>query len=509
MNLILKSYNIDILKNYLFSFLNLAIRMSLSLIAIPILSNTPDILAIYTICISLSFFFGYSDFGFIAAGKKYASEHVISKDFNLQLRFLGNSFSFSFLISFILSVSLFIISFSPEVLISELEFNSEYSYIASILLKTLSISSLLQIFSNYIISIFIVNLKKYYCDIFLAISSILTLLFFFLIDKTNNDWILLYFISIKLFDFIALIALIFLSNKIFKIKIHQLIGNFKIRKSILNSSLKLSITSIISSISALIFYELDNLFLARNLDLSSISFFAIAALAPLILKTIFGLLFTPFNSIFNYIKNDTLIYKKYLNKIIVFFFPITFISILVIILFSEEIIYSYVGSSFQNSILPFIYLCLSWSFSFIEYPALSYLYSKEFNKRLILCSLLPVILFWGVNIFIINFYGNISIELFCLNKLLSKLVIIPLYIYFLFKDNFIDFNLIKKLFRSLFFGSLVIGLSYFLLKNILYNEKSLMGLIFNAVLIGGLILFIKLVDLRVNKNQINLKKFKI
>ena len=41
MNLIPKSYNIEISKNYLFSFFNLFIRMSLSLIAIPILSNTP------------------------------------------------------------------------------------------------------------------------------------------------------------------------------------------------------------------------------------------------------------------------------------------------------------------------------------------------------------------------------------------------------------------------------------------------------------------------------------
>ena len=56
MKLALNSYNIDILKNYLFSFLNLFLRISLNLIAIPVLSNTPVILAIYSICISFGIF---------------------------------------------------------------------------------------------------------------------------------------------------------------------------------------------------------------------------------------------------------------------------------------------------------------------------------------------------------------------------------------------------------------------------------------------------------------------
>ena len=111
-----KSYNSDIIKNYLFSFLNLFLRIFLSLVAIPILSETPGILSIYTICISLGLFFQYADFGFIASGRKYASEYVTSKEYNHQLSLLGNSFSFSFIISLILSFSLLLISFYPKIL---------------------------------------------------------------------------------------------------------------------------------------------------------------------------------------------------------------------------------------------------------------------------------------------------------------------------------------------------------------------------------------------------------
>ena len=52
----LKSFNSDIIKNYLYSFLNLSLRISLNLIAIPVLSDSPAVLAIYSICISFGIF---------------------------------------------------------------------------------------------------------------------------------------------------------------------------------------------------------------------------------------------------------------------------------------------------------------------------------------------------------------------------------------------------------------------------------------------------------------------
>ena len=467
------------------------------------MSNTPAILAIYSICISLTFFFKYSDFGFIAAGKKYASEHVISKDFDLQLTLLGNSFSVSFLFSFLISILLIVISFKPDLLISDFENNNQYSYIASILLITLSISGLFQIFTNYIVSFFDINLKKYFCDVVSIFTALGAFVIFFLIDKTNQNWILIYFISLKALDLVSLISIILLSDKIFKIKLSDLITNFRIKKNLIKKGLKLSFASIIGSISYFIFYELDTLFLAKNSDLISISFYSIAALGPFVLKTTFSILFSPFNSIFNYIKNEKSEYKIYINKVIIFFFPITFISIITVALFSEEIIYTYVGSNYYNSIKPFIYLCLAWSFSFITYPSSAYLYSMEFNKRIILSGLISPLFFWILNFYYIINNGTISIETFCLNKMFSTLIVIPIYVYYLIKDDFIDINFLIKIIKSLFFSSLILVTFHFLFKHILFNEKNIIGLIFNVGLIGGLILFIKLVDLRVNKNQID------
>tara|TARA_B100001093_G_C26853209_1_gene1026119 strand:+ start:586 stop:2130 length:1545 start_codon:yes stop_codon:yes gene_type:complete len=501
-----KSYNSDIIKNYLFSFLNLFLRIFLSLVAIPILSETPGILSIYTICISLGLFFQYADFGFIASGRKYASEYVTSKEYNHQLSLLGNSFSFSFIISLILSFSLLLISFYPKTIIPGLELNNQYSYIASILLITLSFSSLLQILSNYVGSIFDINLKKYYCDIVSISTALVSLLIFFIIDKTNQDWILKYYVSIKLLDLIYLITLIFLTKKTFKINLNELVVNFRLNKKLIKKNLKLSLTAIILSISAFIFYELDSLFLAQYTDLISFSFYSIAALGPYVLKTVFGLLFSPFNSIFNYIKNKRLVYKDYFNKIVIFFFPITFIGILTVTLFSEEIIYSYVGSNYSNSILPFIYLCLAWSFTFLIHPTNIYLFSMEFNNRLILCGLISPLFFWTLNFYYIRLNGIISIEIFCFNKMFSSLLILPIYIYYLLKDNMINTNVFLKLFKSLFFGSLILLIFYFPYSYFLNDEKNILGLIKNIILIGALIVLIKLIDLKVNKNQIDIKK---
>ena len=470
------------------------------------LSESPDILAIYSICVSLVLFFSYTDFGFIAAGKKYASEHVTSENFGLQLSLLGNSFSISFLISFLLSGTLFLLSFNPEIIISDLKNNSQYSYIASILLKTLSISCLFQIFTNYIVSFFEINLKKYYCDAVLICIAILSFIFFFLIDKTNENWILIYFISLKSLDLLSLTVLFFLSSKIFKIKLIELIKNFRIRKKLIKKGLKLSFASIIVSICGFIFYELDNLFLAKNTDLISISFYSIAAIGPFILRTTFSILYSPFNAIFNYIKDEKKAYKDYIQKVIIFFFPITFIGIIILSLFSKEIIFSYVGSDFQYSIMPFIFLCLAWSFSFLTYPSSAYLYSMEHNKRIILSGLISPIVFWTVNFYHVIFYNKFSIETFCFNKMIATLIICPLYVYYLIKDNFVNLTLLFKLLKSLFFSSLILLIFYFFYKNILFIEKNIFGLIYNIGLIGGLILIIKIVDLKVNKNQLDLKK---
>ncbi len=363
----------------------------------------------------------------------------------------------------------------------------------------------MQIFSNYVGSLFEINLKKYYCDIVSISTGLVSLFIFFIIDKTNQDWILKYYISIKILDLTYLICIIYLAKKTFKIILKELIVNFRISKELIRKNLKLSLTAIIISISGFIFYELDNLFLAQTTDLISISFYSIAALGPFILKTVFGLLFSPFNSIFNYIKNKKLVYKDYFNKIVIFFFPITFVGILTVTLFSEEIIYSYVGSNYSNSIWPFIYLCLAWSFSFIIHPTGIYLFSMEFNKRLILCGLISPIVFWTLNFYYLQVHGNISIDIFCLNKMYSNIIILPLYIYYLVKDDFINTNVFFKLLKSLFFSSLILLLFYFPLNHILYSEKNILGLIFNITLIGSLILLIKIVDLKVNKNQIDLK----
>ena len=88
----------------------------------------------------------------------------------------------------------------------------------------------------------------------------------------------------------------------------------------------------------------------------------------------------------------------------------------------------------------------------------------------------------------------------------SSLIILPPYIYYLLKDNFIQTNVIFKLFKSLFFGSLIILIFYLPYDYFLNDEKNILGLIINIIMLGALILLIKLIDLKVNKNQIDFKK---
>jgi len=129
----------------------------------------------------------------------------------------------------------------------------------------------------------------------------------------------------------------------------------------------------------------------------------------------------------------------------------------------------------------------------------------EFNKRIIFSGLIPTILFWALNFYHIFFNDNITLEVFCMNKMFSNLSILPLYINYLVKDNFIDLNLLKKLLKSFFFSVILFSLVYIPYNFLMTIDKSILSLISNVLLIAGLIISIKIMDLFVNRNQINIK----
>ena len=49
-------------------------------------------------------------------------------------------------------------------------------------------------------SLFEINLKKYYCDIISIVTASVSILIFFIIDKTNTDWILTYYTIFHVFN---------------------------------------------------------------------------------------------------------------------------------------------------------------------------------------------------------------------------------------------------------------------------------------------------------------------
>ena len=479
--------------------------MCLNFIAIPSLSETPEILAIYSIVISLSFFFRYADFGLVAGGKKYAAENVTSKNIFLQLKFLGNSFSVTFLISTLISIVLIFLSLNPEILISSLKTEKQFSNVASDLIRILSIVCLLQVIINFVLCLFEINLKKYYCNSVSSVLALVSIGIFFIVDKDKIDWIVIYFLSIKLLDLVYLFVLIFLTKKVFGLSSIELFRNFKPSKDLLKKTYKLSLTTLITSFLAMIFYEMDSIFLAKTTNLKKISFYSIAALGPFFIKSIFSVLFSPFNSIFNYFRNNENKYRSYFEKVVIFFFPLTFAGIIAISLYSEQIIFSYVGICYSDSIKPFIMLCLAWSFSFLIYPTGIYLFSMEFNRRVIFCSMIPPLLFWSSNFYDLYINDYLSIEKFCFNKMLANLSILPIYIFYLIKDKFINFLLLKKLFKSLIFSLTILFLTFHPLNVFLNNKKDNFGLILNLILVGTLIILIKILDLKVIKNQISIK----
>ena len=207
-------------------------------------------------------------------------------------------------------------SLNPEILISSLKTEKQFSNVASDLIRILSIVCLLQVIINFVLCLFEINLKKYYCNSVSSVLALVSIGIFFIVDKDKIDWIVIYFLSIKLLDLVYLFVLIFLTKKVFGLSSIELFRNFKPSKDLLKKTYKLSLTTLITSFLAMI-YEMDSIFLVKQQP-KKISFYSIA-LGPFFIKSIFSVLFSPFNSIFNYFRNNENKYRSYFEKVVIFF----------------------------------------------------------------------------------------------------------------------------------------------------------------------------------------------
>ena len=124
------SYFNDYLKTYFWSGIAVFLNLASFFIVVPKLSNNIVVYGIYSVCISISLFLNYADFGFAKAGFKFAGEYFAKGETEEEVKYYGFSGLLLLVFVSLFAIVFLLFSFYPGVLIKDLS-NQENISIAS------------------------------------------------------------------------------------------------------------------------------------------------------------------------------------------------------------------------------------------------------------------------------------------------------------------------------------------------------------------------------------------
>lgn len=426
-------------------------------IVIPLISYNTEIYGIYVLCISIASFLQYTDFGFLSAGQKYASEYFALNEIKNEIKMLG--FVHFIMLIFLLICTCVILFFSwqPNFIIPKL--NSNSSELASNLFFILGITTPIILLQRYTQSVFTIRIHD---DIYQKIdllANVLKISCVYFFQEDNSIDILSYFIFIQALNFLTVIFSVFYIKYRYKYQIKLIFKSFKFDIIMYEKTKSLAFSSIISTISWIIFFQFDSFIISKLFGINSVAIYAIPFFLLTFINNLYNTIYYPFLFRFNYFivsKNDTQLYE-FINKIFDLTFPIFIIPVTILILLMKPLIISWVGAGYIDSILIGQILITSIYFIFINMPYTYLMISLEKTRILNINSLILPVIFLLL-IFVLK-NGN-SLLVVAIAKT-SAFFISSLFLYFSFRiKNFSFLNFISKRILSICFSIITLFFVY-------------------------------------------------
>ncbi|PKH50424.1 polysaccharide biosynthesis protein [Tenacibaculum sp. Bg11-29] len=481
-----KSYSKNYLKIYFWQGVSLLLNFLTLFIVIPYLTSDKTTYGVYTICISFSIFLTYADFGFVGAGKKYATEYFAKGDRENEIKTIGFT-SFVLLIFLLLFSSFFIIvSFYPTFFIKDIKGNGQ-EYIASTLLLILGLFTIVTLLQRLSQMIFGIRLDDFICqriNIVGSLLKIISVLWFFNNGKYN---IIGYFLFTQIVNLATSSFALIIARKRYQYDFKLLINSLKFNKKVFNKTKKLAFASLFITFSWILYYELDSVIIGKFLGVNQVAVYAIGLTVLTFFRSIFGILFSPFNTRFNHFigLDDEEGLKSFLKHIVVMLAPVVVFPILTMAMLLKPLILCWVGENYSNSVYISQLLIMCYLFAFITYPISNLLVAKERLKELYyLAALLPFI-FW---IGIILSVSHIGVLAFAIFKFTAFTISMVFYYRIMMRYMGMSFwKSILIIFKPMFLSLLFLIISAILIKNYLPFEKNKINLLIVMLSIGVIV----------------------
>lgn len=452
------------IKIYFWQSIALFLRFLSLFIVVPFLSSEPQVYGVYSVCISVLIFLNYADLGFLNSSTKYATESYARSNREEEVDFIG--FGVFILLSFSILISFFFIfcSFNPDFLVDGLN-SSNVREIASSLLLILAVFTPLIALQRMASIIFNIRMHGYVNKIVSIISSLISIISTFYFFSNGKYMIVEYFLFYQSINFISTIAMLLIAQKKYDYNLIVLFKKIRFNNKIYLKSKKLAFSGLFTMVAWVLFYELDQIVIGSFLGVTKVAVFAISIMFATLFRSIFSIIFTPFNVRANHYVGD---YdeeglKNFIRRILIFTAPITILPSVAISIVSKPLILSWVGVDYIESVPLAQLFALLFSMSFITYTATSYIVSKEMIKDMyFIAALMPIVYWLGVYLS----YRYVDLISFPIFKLIAVFLSV-IYCIHVLKKNLKFSN--RFLIRNVFTPVLIPVIYLVLMLNIVIN----------------------------------------
>ena len=428
------SYSKKISYIYISQVCSIALGMLSLLIVSPFVTSNKEVYGIYAVCLSLTVFFAYADIGFVSASQKFAAEAYIRGEKVKEMQILGFSLMILLLFMGVIFTGVLLIAYNPEWLIQGV--NGENRIIARQLLLILAGTIPFYCLRRIFAVVFSVRMQDYYLQVMSIVGSFLTIAvapFFFLSGKYD---IVGYYLTSQLLHIATLLVSILIAKYKLGVDVLLLITSIKFSREIYNLLSGLAYASLFVTLCWILYYELDNIVIARLLGSEAVATFAVAFTLLTVFRSLFGILYGPFQTRFNYFigLGDLSGLHTFAKKLMKLYLPVCVVPIIVMFIVAKPFLYSWVGPAYDESAPVLSALMLCNVMAFISYPSGIYITAVKQNRYLYYTSIVTVVVYW-VGVF--SFYQTAGVLAFATMKAIAMIVTA-------FYSYFVMFYLMKE-----------------------------------------------------------------
>lgn len=438
---------------------------------------------IYTVVVSLLMLLQFADLGFLGAGQKYAAESYARNDRDEEIKILSFVHWILFMVVVLYVIGLFYVYINPRTVFNNLE-NVDFALAKSIMIIFISFSPVI-VMQRFVSAVFAIRIEDYIGQFVDIASSILKIISTFYFFHGNRYDIIGYIFFIQLMNLLAAITGLIIIKFRYNYNYFLVISSFRFNRNIFQLTKKMALTSIVLTVTWIIYYELDSVYVSKLYNPQTVALFAIGITMLTFSRSLMNTFFSPFQTKFNHLRglNDETQLSNYFLKLIEWAFPISILPTICIIVLMRPLIISWIGFNYVNSILISRILITSLFFSFLSSP-ISYLAMAREKFKFLLISSITLPLFYALFYFILrNHYGMYSLPIAKVATIFINLLINLYLIKDVISESFtrVLFNISKQIIIPL----ILMGTLLFIMQSFWNLEKGKNVVLFLKIVATG------------------------